>query len=65
MVWVYNGLIEQYADNYLTTTHGTQACTSCHGGNATATTRAAAHSGAWEPIPGSDKCGSVGATRPS
>ena len=58
MVWVYNGLVEQYADNYLTTTHGTQACTSCHGGIDTATTRAAAHSGTWEPIPGSDKCGS-------
>ncbi len=55
-VWVYNGLIAQYPDNYLTTTHGGQACTTCHGGNDTASTRSAAHSGTWQSIPGSDKC---------
>ena len=55
-IWVYNGLIEQYSDNYLKTTHGSQACTTCHGGDVNASTRALAHTGTWLAIPGSDKC---------
>jgi thiosulfate/3-mercaptopyruvate sulfurtransferase len=54
--WVYNGLIEQYSDNYLKTTHGSQACTTCHGGDVNASTRGLAHTGTWLAIPGSDKC---------
>jgi hypothetical protein len=55
-VWVYNGTIEQYVDNYLATNHGALACTSCHGGNNAGATRAAAHDGTWTAIPGSDAC---------
>lgn len=55
-VWVYNGLIEQYPDDYLATSHGTLGCTFCHGGNDTASTRAAAHDPTWESNPGADKC---------
>lgn len=57
-VWVYNGQIEQYPDNYLATDHGSQACTACHGGDDTASTRAAAHNATWDPIPGAVKCNS-------
>jgi len=56
-IWVYNGRIEQYTDNYLTTVHGSQTCVTCHGGNDNVSTRALAHTGTWEAIPGSDKCG--------
>ena len=56
-IWVYNGRIDQYADNYLTTIHGSQACTSCHGGNNAGATRAAAHDNTWNAIPGADRCG--------
>jgi len=55
-VWVYNGTIEQYVDNYLSTTHGQQTCTSCHGGNDAGATRAAAHDNTWQGIPGSGSC---------
>lgn len=55
-VWVYNGLIEQYPANYLATTHGALRCTICHGGDDTASTRAAAHNATWDPIPGANKC---------
>jgi thiosulfate/3-mercaptopyruvate sulfurtransferase len=55
-IWVYNGLIEQYPGNYLTTIHGSLGCTICHGGDDTASTRAAAHSATWKSIPGPGIC---------
>ncbi len=64
-IWVYNGLIEQYPDNFLDNTnpHGSQSCTACHGGDDTASTRAAAHDNTWESIPGADTCSAIGATQ--
>lgn len=56
-IWVFNGQIEQYPDDYLATIHGQQrTCTDCHGGDDTADTRAAAHDSTWEAIPGADTC---------
>jgi thiosulfate/3-mercaptopyruvate sulfurtransferase len=55
-VWVYDGSIAQYPEDFTSDTHASQGCTSCHGGDDTASTREAAHTGAWQPIPGADTC---------
>lgn len=55
-VWVYDGSIAQYPHSYITTTHGSQGCTTCHGGDDTKATRALAHSGTWQPMPGATAC---------
>lgn len=55
-IWVHNGLVQQYPTNFLNTVHGSQGCTTCHGGNDAASTRVAAHDATWEPIPGANKC---------
>lgn len=57
MVWVYDGSLTQYPDDFTSSTHGSlNDCTDCHGGDDTVDTRAAAHVTDWESIPDSSNC---------
>lgn len=55
-VWVFNGTIAQYPDDFLGSTHGSLACTACHGGNDGVDTRAAAHTKNWQARPDAGNC---------
>jgi thiosulfate/3-mercaptopyruvate sulfurtransferase len=61
MVWVYDGSLTQYPDDFTSSTHGSGDCTACHGGDDMVDTRAAAHVTDWESIPDSSNCSCHGA----
>lgn len=56
-IWIFDGHVEQYQSALTSgSVHQGKSCVDCHGGNATASDRTAAHAG-FQPIPGAEACG--------
>ncbi|GAB4254265.1 MAG: hypothetical protein Kow00129_15290 [Thermoleophilia bacterium] len=55
--WVFDGGVEQYPSVFSSgSVHMGMTCTGCHGGDDSANTRAEAHSGTFQEIPGGPLC---------